>query len=127
MAVCILCTYGCTHVTYSQKAGVDLSKYNSIFIGWLDLSGGDWFELGYSSSEDWQNIIIYINKHFQKYAKDVWYEYMDIPLSFAIDSADKPSTGNDLYIRFDGAKVVDAYFLYTPIQFIDLKNNSILF
>ena len=118
-----------SYIKHSKTAGVDLTGYRSVFLGWIDFPEEDWVVLRYSSKEDWHKAITYINKYFQKNSKQTWRESVphDVSLSYAQSKNDKPSSENDLYIKFVGVEIVDEYYIHTSVQFIDLKNNKILF
>ena len=127
IVICLFAIQNCATTKHSTKAGVELSQYKSVFIGWLNLPLDDWEALEYNSEEDWEYAIRYINRHFQKYAKQVWQNEIGTPMSFAHSSEHGPSPENDLYIKFEEVDVVQAYYLYTSVRFIDLNSNNIIF
>ena len=49
----------------AKETTVDLSGKKNIFVGWVDLSPDQWSLWGYSSKEEWTQVIADLNHDFQ--------------------------------------------------------------
>lgn len=103
---------------------VNMSDPKSIFIGWVDLSPDQWSLWGYSSKEEWMDVIKGLNAGFlgsnQGYLASR-------TVTAAKDKNDENPAGSDLYIKFVGVSVDgNSYGIRTAIQFIDPKSNAVV-
>lgn len=105
-----------------KETSGDLSSAKTVFIGWVDLSPDQWALWGYSSKDEWADVIKGLNAGFQGSCQG----YLEgRTVTAAKDKSDENAAGNDLYIKFSGASVDgNSYGIRTAIQFIDPKTNA---
>lgn len=103
----------------NKESTVDMSKMNSIFIGWVDMGADDWALWGYGSKTEWADVIASLNSSFSRNL---------VPgrtITSAKDKDDANAAGNDLYIKFSDVRVdYNNYHLILSIHFIDPKTNA---
>jgi len=103
-----------------------LNSYNKIFFGWVDFDKNLWSLYGYSSMEDWSNVIDQLNNVLQASCKTQHLSKKSI--KGAVKKDDKGYAGNDLYLEFSDVKIdYDNYHLYLAIDFIDAKTQKIVY
>ncbi len=103
MAVCFsACSW--YQITSEKPATASLKGYKSIFIGWMDLEvvEADWKNLGYESEKNWTAFLDYINETILPEYFQQWFP--DKTITRAKSRKEKPSTGDQLYIKFTNAK-----------------------
>ena len=107
-----------------KETSADISSPKSIFIGWVDLSPDQWALWGYSSKDEWAEVIKGLNAGFQGSCQG----YLEgRTVTAAKDKIDENAAGSDLYIKFAGASVDgNSYGIRTAIQFIDPKTNAVI-
>ncbi|HET9406109.1 MAG TPA: hypothetical protein VFO39_02625 [Candidatus Sulfotelmatobacter sp.] len=130
-----------------KETTADMSATKKVFLGWVDMHPADWGAYGYSSLEDWSDVIHRVNRDFQgscrtqalgglgvvgaKDSKDekgasgvVLVDQWDTATG-PMDVSSGDPTGQDLYVKFSDVRVdPQTYFVYLSIHFIDPKTNS---
>jgi len=79
-------------------------KYDSIFVGWIDLDESKWTNYGYKSLDEWKEVIKIANtlsmpQYFQKYMPNK-------KITTALSVNDVDPQGSDLYIKFSNVKYI---------------------
>jgi hypothetical protein len=107
----------------TKETTVDMSKMNHIFLGWVDLGADEWAFHGYSTKDEWVNVIDSLNAEF---ARSLQVTYLPgRTITAARDKLEENAAGNDLYIKFSDVRVdYDNYHLILSIHFIDPKTNA---
>lgn len=106
-----------------KETTVDMSKMNRIFIGWVDMHADDWGAHGYSSKQDWVDVIASLNASFisNLTANDL----AGRTLVAAKGPDDVNAKGCDLYVKFTDVRVdYENYHLILAIHFIDPKTGQ---
>jgi hypothetical protein len=106
-----------------KETTADLSAAKTIFVGWVDLSPEEWSVWGYSSKEEWVNVIKDINLDFQSSCQGKYLAGRAV--TAAKDSSDENTAGKDLYIKFSDVHIDhESYGIRLAIHFIDPKTNT---
>lgn len=107
-----------------KETSEEISSAKTVFIGWMDLSPDQWALWGYSSKDEWAEVIKGLNAGFQGSCQG----YLEgRTVTLAKDRNDENAAGNDLYIKFSGASIVgNSYGVRTAIQFIDPQTNAVI-
>jgi hypothetical protein len=93
-----------------------------IFLGWVDLGSGSYKDLGYTSREEWEDVIKTENLGFQEYFQTKL--STDHTIAVAKNKDDVNTAGNDLYVKFNSVSVDHGYRLHISVSLIDLKTNT---
>jgi len=101
---------------------VDLSNMNRIFIGWVDVDPDAYNKMGYTTREEYEDVILHANMKFQETLKSKCAPGRTVV--GAKRSLDENTTGNDLFIKFFDASYSEKYVLDLSVRFIDLKTDT---
>ncbi len=102
---------------------VDMKNIHLVFIGWVDVNPEDYHMQGYSTKQEWLDVINAANVNFQKNCLAVS-GLSGRTVTGAKDRNDVNTAGNDLYIKFSDVQFDRKYRLHVAVHFIDLKANS---
>ncbi len=128
LIVLSLFTLSCTSITeieYEDFLVKDLSKYEKIQIGWLDLNEDDWYTHGFQSKDEWKKVIEDINQALHVKFK-IYLACKEIHFDNSTSKGAPKSAS--LHIRFKHSKVIRTSRsddIHTTIQF--LENNKIIY
>ena len=104
----------------NKETTVNMSKMNRIFIGWVDLHADDWGAHGYTSKQDWVDVIASLNASF--ISNLIADDLAGRTLVAAKGPDDENAKDCDLYVKFTDVHVnYDNYHLILAIHFIDPK------
>lgn len=106
-----------------KAAPMDMKNIHSVFIGWVDMNSDNYHQQGYSTRDEWLDVIKNANITFQKNCRELK-GLSGSTVTTAKDRNDVNTAGNDLYIKFTDAQFDRKYRLHVSVQFIDLKTNS---
>jgi hypothetical protein len=116
---------GCVPTHYARSAGVSLSKYNDVFIGWVDLGPGDWKIWDYKSQDEWVGAIDRLNAQFQRMISDAM---PNRNITGAKEPGAKPEPGPGLVITFSKVRIKrDMRRVEMDVTFSDRKTGEVLF
>jgi|SRR5580658_1211484 hypothetical protein len=107
----------------TKETTVDMKDMNHVFLGWVDLGADEWAYRGYSTKDEWVNVIDSLNAEF---ARSLQVTYLPgRTITAAKNKLEENTAGNDLYIKFSDVRVdYDNYHLILSIHFIDPKTNA---
>jgi hypothetical protein len=108
-------------IAKEKSATVDMSNMNRIFLGWVDISPDEYYKQGYSTKEEFLDVIKRANLNFQD---DVRAKFPGRTITAAKDRDDVNTAGNDLYVKFSDAVFTRGYRLMVGVHIIDLKTNK---
>ncbi|MGA3080930.1 MAG: hypothetical protein ABSD44_06065 [Terracidiphilus sp.] len=75
-----------------KKEPLPMAGMNRIFVGWVDLDPGSYYDLGYSR-EEWEDVILHANLEFQEKLEGQCSHSRTIVA--AKDKKDENTAGND--------------------------------
>lgn len=104
--VVLLVITGCSpyKILTQTRSRVDLTKYNTLYIGWLDLGSDSWATNNYSSEKEWLSMLKSVNESaVPSYFREA---FPDKNLIISKSPKDTPPA-DSLYIKF-----TNAAFLY---------------
>jgi hypothetical protein len=110
-------------VAKEKGAPVDMKSFHRVFIGWVDVNPEDYHMLGYSTKQEWSDVINAANVNFQKDCESLK-GLSGRTVAGAKDKNDIGTAGNDFYIKFSDVQFDHKYQLHLSVHFIDLKTNS---
>ena len=122
----IFISFGSCVKYYSKESNINLNKYKTIYVGWVDLHEENWGIHFYNSQEEWKTSINKLNSGFQVRLKN---EFLtDKIIKSASYDKREPTEKNGLFIKFSNVKIdYNKYYLYMDLAFIDLETNSNLY
>ena len=107
----------------AKETTVDMSATKKVFLGWVDLPADQWNLWGYSSREDWAQVIQDLNQDFQSDCQARYLEGMVVKA--AKDKNDTNAADNDLAIKFSDIHIDSkTYGISLSIHFVDPKTNT---
>ena len=110
-------------VMAGKKPGpVDIKNMSKVFIGWVDVDPGDYHKQGYSTQQDYANVISGANTNFQKTCSSKAFSGKTVTGAQA--RGDEKTAGNDLYVKFSDVRYDHKYRLHIAVHLIDLKTNA---
>ncbi|HEY0308316.1 MAG TPA: hypothetical protein VGB94_09150 [Acidobacteriaceae bacterium] len=119
----MLCfTLPATLMAAAKKPIVSLQGMKQVYVGWVDLNPDAYFDLGYSSKDEWVKAIDTLNNVFQKDLKNKYLSNRTVMVS-ASKETENPA-GSDLYIKFTDVSVDKHYRLHLTVHLIDPKTNA---
>ena len=109
--------------TSHKETTANLSSAKTVFVGWVNLSPEEWHVWGYSSKDDWTQVIKDLNVEFQKNCQSKYLSGRTV--TGAKEPGDENASGNDLYVKFSDVSIDrDRYGIQLSIHFIDPKTNT---
>jgi hypothetical protein len=106
-----------------KETTVDMSARKTIFLGWVGLSPEQWSLWGYTSRQEWIDVINDLNHDFQSSCQGQYLAGRTV--TGAKDRNDENAAGNDLYIKLSDVNIDHNYYgIRLSIHFIDPKTNT---
>jgi hypothetical protein len=132
LAIFLLSLFGCVSAknnpgnkTFSEAAGVDLSRYDNVYIGYLDLNADSWDVYNYEDKQSWVQAIEHLTATFQAQIKK---NLATKNVLMQSNKEETPQGKSGLYIKFEKVFIDQfEYKLYATIDFIDLETNAKLY
>jgi hypothetical protein len=107
----------------TKEITVDLSQMNHIFVSWVDMHDEDWGAHGYTTKEEWANVISSLNAGFGSNLIATYLPGKNVVMAKSKDAA--APADSDLIIKFSDVRVdYDNYHLILAIHFVDPKTNK---
>ena len=120
-----LVMFSCS-TTWATKAGVDLQKVESVYIGWIDLDEKMWGYHEYETKKDWTNTIARLNSAFIAKLDSMYLPGHKVTGASSKDSS--PKNSHDLHILFSDVKIDPNYqILKVTLTFINGDSGNTLF
>ncbi len=112
-------------VSTQKKSKPNLSKYKSVFIGWIDLNEKDWERFNYEKKEYWTRDAKRVVFNFLRNCE---YKIPDKEIRIAKDEHDADFGDASLFVQFSDAFIdYSNSCLFISIRFIDTSTHTELF
>lgn len=102
---------------------VDVKNIKTVFVGWVDVNPDDYKKQGYSTKQEWVNVINQANQDFQKQCQGLS-TLSGKSVTGATDKSDAGASGSDLYVKFSEVQFDHKYRLHIAVHFLDPKTNN---
>jgi len=120
----------CSNYQIKEEAPArpDLSKYKTVFVGWIDMGSSNWKEMGYNNESDWARQIREIN--VDVFLPAVKQALGNKNLVLAKTLNERPA--GDLAVVFSKTSIERRWngfsggydYIHTTVDFIDLRNKK---
>jgi len=108
-----------------KETPADMTRAKNVYLGWLDMNPQDWATYGYSTEEEWKQVINELNNWFQAMCRTKYLKGRNV--TGAKNATDQNTLGQDLFIKFSKVSIdYDNLYLVLGIEFIDPKTDSVL-
>lgn len=123
VALIMLCLALPTSIAARDKKPIpNVSAVRHIFFGRIAPDSNAYYDLGYSTMSEWDDVIDHANIRFQQYLKSKY--LTDQTVTGAKDKKDENIAGNRLYVKFSDVSFDTHYVLRLSIHLIDPKTNT---
>ncbi len=99
-----------------------MAGMNRVFVGWVDVNPEPYYNMGYNTKEEYEDVILHENLKFQETLKRKCASGRTIV--GAKHSLDENTAGNDLFIKFFGVFYSKKYVLDLSVHLIDLNTST---
>jgi len=107
-----------------EKANpVNMKDISRVFVGWVDINPEDYHMQGYSTKQEWLDVISGANDTFQKSLASSK-ALSGRTVTTAKNRDDANTAGNDLSIKFSDVQFDKKYRLHLAVHFMDVKTNT---